>query len=152
LACLVGNCVIITGCGVATNPSEKFQKLLPRAEAGSSDAQYEVGRCYLDGNGVATDVKEAAKWFFRAAERGDFRAEGYLASIYVEGRGAPINLDEAIKWWRLVLQRPEGREWWRKAAEKDDPRAEYFWGITHLFGTDRLPSDPKVGKLWLGKA
>jgi hypothetical protein len=106
IAWLVANCVIMTGCGVVeTDPSDKFQKILSDAKAGNSDAQYEVGRCYLDSNGVAMDEKQAAKWFFRAAERGDFRAQGFLASTCVEGRGVPVDLDEAIKWWRRVLEK-----------------------------------------------
>ena len=37
---------------------------------GDPDAQYHLGRMYLDGEGIAKDPKQAGRWLFTAASKG----------------------------------------------------------------------------------
>lgn len=45
---------------------------------GDADAQYNLGKMYLEGNGVPQDDSEAAKWFRKAAEQGNSKAQKVL--------------------------------------------------------------------------
>jgi TPR repeat protein len=57
---------------------------------GDADAQYELGRLYLDG--TPSDPHQAARWFQLAATKGHCRAEGVLGDMLFQGqpcRGRP---------------------------------------------------------------
>lgn len=62
--------------------------LLKAAEAGSVDAQFEMGRrCELGINDVVENDVEAAKWYRRAAECGHVEAKACLGSLLWLGEG-----------------------------------------------------------------
>ena len=61
------------------------QKLLPLAENGDRDAQFNLGRRYLQGKGIRQDYQTARKWFMRAAEKEDAGAQYNLGNIYENG-------------------------------------------------------------------
>ena len=42
---------------------------------GDADAQFYLGRMYLEGQGVAKEPKLAVKWFYQAATRGQYEAQ-----------------------------------------------------------------------------
>ncbi|WP_292896140.1 MULTISPECIES: tetratricopeptide repeat protein [unclassified Nitratireductor] len=48
------------------------------------EAQYQVGRMFLDGEGVAQSVQQAARWFQLAAEKGHSGAQAMLGHILFE--------------------------------------------------------------------
>jgi TPR repeat protein len=50
---------------------ESLESLRKRAEQGSSDAEFNLGRAYFIGDAVAQDDAEAMRWFRKAAEQGD---------------------------------------------------------------------------------
>jgi hypothetical protein len=58
---------------------------------GDADAQYQLGRLYLDG--TPSDPHQAARWFQLAATKGDCRAEAVLGDMLFQGhhrcRGKP---------------------------------------------------------------
>jgi len=52
-----------------------------RAEAGSDNAQYELGMRYLTGNGVDQDEKIGREWIKKAAKNGNAQASKKLAEL-----------------------------------------------------------------------
>jgi uncharacterized protein len=63
---------------------------------GDADAQYELGRLYLDGN--SSDVHEAARWFLLAATKGQCRAEAALGDILFRGEYVPRQAARGLMW------------------------------------------------------
>jgi TPR repeat protein len=58
--------------------------------------------------------------------------------IYAEGAGTKSNLVLAVKWWR-------------NAARRDDPKAQYNLGSAYLDG-EGVRSNKRLGVSWLQKA
>ena len=59
----------------------------PLAAQGDADAQFNLGRMYLNGKAVPKDDKEAVKWFRRAAVQGHVKAQYSLGWMYSRGEG-----------------------------------------------------------------
>jgi TPR repeat protein len=55
------------------------------ARAGLSEAQYWLGRCYLEARGVPFDPREGVWWLEKAAEQGFVGAQTALAGLYLHG-------------------------------------------------------------------
>ena len=52
---------------------------------GDPDAQYRLGRMYLDGQGTAKDLKQAARWLFAAANKGQYHAQAVFGALLFKG-------------------------------------------------------------------
>ena len=76
--------------------AEGFHQLAYAARGGCIEAQYRVGRCYLEGTGVPQATTEAVRWLQRAAEAGSADAQFYLALLYVRGVIIPTQLSAAL--------------------------------------------------------
>jgi TPR repeat protein len=79
---------------------------------GDADAQYELGRLYLDGN--PTDVHEAARWFLLAATKGQCRAEAALGDILFRGVDVPRQAARGLMWLTLGRDCAGSDEAWVK--------------------------------------
>lgn len=66
---------------------------------GDADAQYELGRLYL--NGAPSDVHEAARWFLKAATQGQCRAQVALGDILFRGLQVPRQAARGLMWLTL---------------------------------------------------
>jgi uncharacterized protein len=66
---------------------------------GDADAQYELGRLYLDG--TPSDPHEAARWFQLAANKGQCRAEAALGDILFQGQYVPRQAARGLMWLTL---------------------------------------------------
>jgi uncharacterized protein len=66
---------------------------------GNADAQYELGRLYL--NGAPSDVHEAARWFLKAATQGQCRAQVALGDILFRGVQVPRQAARGLMWLTL---------------------------------------------------
>ena len=67
-----------------------FQLYARAGRTGLAEAEYRVGRCYLDGVGVPPSRTEGIRWLERAADHGHVEAQSQLAIIYLHGTaGAP---------------------------------------------------------------
>ncbi len=66
---------------------------------GDADAQYELGRLYL--NGSPSDVHEAARWFLKAATQGQCRAQVALGDILFRGQDVPRQAARGLMWLTL---------------------------------------------------
>ena len=73
-------------------------------EQGHSDAQYELGECYLFGNGVVHDSNAAVEWCHKAAKQGHTEAQNTLGRYYENGIGVEENLNKAAKWFRKAAE------------------------------------------------
>ncbi len=97
--------LLFVGCGMLGKPTDvttqdvrraspELQALVPRAQAGETDAQYALGMAYANGTGVRMDAKEAERWLSRAAESGSAPAQYALgAQLQTDRRFA-----EAVPW------------------------------------------------------
>jgi uncharacterized protein len=65
---------------------------------GDADAQYQLGRLYLDGS---TDPRDAAAWFRLAAWNGDCRAEAVLGDMLFRGQHEPRQAARGLMWLTL---------------------------------------------------
>ncbi len=56
---------------------------------GDPDAQYRLGRMYLDGNGGLKEPKQAARWLSLAARKGQYQAQAVLGAMLFKGEYTP---------------------------------------------------------------
>jgi TPR repeat protein len=99
----------------------------PLAEAGSRDAQFNLGLAYENGLGVPADARAAERWYRRAAEQDDRQAQAYLAEMYAQGLGVERNDIEALHWYR-------------RAAERGHAASQYNVGLFYAVGRGIEPS------------
>ncbi len=66
---------------------------------GDADAQYQLGRLYLDG--TPSDPHQAARWFQLAATKGDCRAEAVLGDMLFRGQRVPRQAARGLMWLTL---------------------------------------------------
>lgn len=142
---------------------ELFDEHLQNAEAGETEAQYEVGIMYLKGQGVAQDRKVALQWLEKAsaggyqqatsklvriqeqqekfkqllgeAESGDTKAQYEVAVMYLKGRGIHKDGDKA-------------RHWLGIAADKGDVKAITRLGVINYKGEAGSTDYRKASKLF----
>ncbi len=69
----------------AGKPGPAFQLYARAGRTGLAEAEYRVGRCYLDGVGVPPNRTEGIRWLERAAHHGHVEAQSQLAVIYPHG-------------------------------------------------------------------
>lgn len=100
----------IPGSPVKANASRAHEMFYYAASYfGDPDAQYNVGRMYLDGNGAAKDIRQAARWLNLAAEKGHCYAQAVLGQMLFNGRDG------------LPRQAPLGLSWMLAARQSADP-------------------------------
>ena len=100
----------IRGTPVRPNPSRAHELFHYAASFyGDPDAQYNVGRMYLDGVTGPKDPRQAARWFNLAAEKGHPYAQAILGQLLFNGQGG------------LPRQAPLGLSWMIVARQSCDP-------------------------------
>jgi putative methionine-R-sulfoxide reductase with GAF domain len=75
-------------------------RVLNRADAGDSTAQYEMALRYADGEGVQQNYRDALAWFAKAAANGNDNAQLRLGLGYIEGIGVPHDEHKAVVWFK----------------------------------------------------
>ncbi len=110
--------------------------LLPQAEAGDPEAQYQLASRYRSGLGATRDDDKAAKWMRRAAKQGHSGAQSGLAGMYFQAIGVKRNVQKALFWLR-------------RAGRKGNACAQAVLGDALLFGTNEVPVDPRQAAKWL---
>ena len=99
-----------------------ISKLLPRAEQGNAEAQFDLGYMFSQGKGGAEqDYQLAAIWFTRAAEQGHERAQYNIALMLEKGWGVQRDMEAALFWYQ-------------RAAEKGHPLAQLNIGVMYEYG------------------
>lgn len=56
---------------------------------GDAEAQYQLGRLYLEGNGTLRDPRQAARWLQLAAAKGQCQAQAVLGDMLFQGKVVP---------------------------------------------------------------
>src|SRR5579871_901896 len=71
------------------NVKQAFPLFTRAARAGIAEAEFRVGRCYLEGAGVPHSRTEGARWLERAANQGYVEAQAQLATLSIHGMLSP---------------------------------------------------------------
>jgi TPR repeat protein len=66
------------------------------------DAQYYLGRLYLDGVGAPQDPRTAARWFMLSAQKGQCRAQAMLGAMLFQGDHVPRQAARGLMWLTLA--------------------------------------------------
>jgi uncharacterized protein len=79
---------------------------------GDPDAQYRLGRMYLDGSGGPKEPKQAARWLSLAAHKGQYQAQAILGGMLFKGEYAPRQAARGLMWLTLARDGAPPRETW----------------------------------------
>ncbi len=79
---------------------------------GDADAQYNLGRLYLDGNGSIREPKQAARWLSLAAHKGQYQAQAVLGAMLFKGDAVPRQAARGLMWLTLARDAAPPRETW----------------------------------------
>ena len=96
--------------------------VLKSAEEGNADAQFILGKMYMNGKGVAQDHEKAIHWYRLAAEQGNADSQNNLGLMYDNGWGVAQDDEKAVHWYRL-------------AAEHGSSIGQFNLGSNYLFGS-----------------
>jgi hypothetical protein len=147
---------------------EWFEKAAYQGHAGGQCA---VGVAYLRGKGVPRNLKTALLWLVKAAEQGDARAQWNLGALYAAGsEGLKRDLKLAFQWFHRAADQgfvaamsnlgilyalsglPERAVTeWKKAAQHDDPEAQYNLALAFSKG-EGVESDESQALTFLSRA
>lgn len=154
--------------------TQVHQKLLSLAENGDQDAQYNLGRIYLQGKGTRQDYQAARKWFMRAARKkrmpDPIQSGKYLSKRTRDSTGLQKSLflvQKAAAKFYAPAQYALGKlyssgcgvnqnsykstEWILKAAYNGMPEAQFQIGYRYLTGYG-IQVDKNKAYEWLLKA
>ncbi|MBL4691972.1 MAG: sel1 repeat family protein [Magnetovibrio sp.] len=97
--------------------------LVPKAEAGNSAAQFELGKAYETGVGVPKNIQKAFAWYKKSADKGSSQARFTLGMMYANGKGA-VRQDyfQAAKWFRVA------------ATFNNDAASQFRLGELYFYG------------------
>jgi hypothetical protein len=149
--------------------------LLAKAEAGSAEAQYQLGNMYYLGDGVRRDYSQAEFWFRKAAEQGDPDSQFMLGGLYHFGQGVPQDSAQAFAWimkaakqghgdaeffistcygkgWGVAKDDAQGMAWLRKGAEQGHFNSQFILGRAYDAGDFGVPQDYAEAYFWLDLA
>ncbi|MCW9047256.1 MAG: sel1 repeat family protein, partial [Gammaproteobacteria bacterium] len=84
----------------------------PLAEKGNAEAQFSVGKMYLEQKGQRKDSSEAAEWILKAAKQNHTGAQTLIGQMHLKGVGVKRNFNTAANWFL-------------KAARQKDKEAQY---------------------------
>lgn len=73
----------------AGKPGRAFQLYAHASRTGLAEAEYRIGRCYIEGAGVPPSRIEGVRWLEQAANRGHVDAQSLLAAICLHGGVRP---------------------------------------------------------------
>jgi hypothetical protein len=109
-------------------------RILNRADAGDSIAQYEMALRYADGEGVPQNYRDAMAWFAKAAANGNDNAQWKLGLGYIKGIGVTHDERKAVVWFK-------------RAANHGDIRAQSALSDLYLNGRG-VPRDYVRAYTW----
>jgi uncharacterized protein len=103
---------------------------------GDPDAQYRLGRMYLDGQGTAKDPKQAMRWLFTAASKGQYEAQAVLGAMLFRGQSVPRDAARGLMWLILARDAATPKETWitdlYNAAVKQATEVERNVALVHV--------------------
>lgn len=85
---------------------------------GDPDAQFHLGRLYLNGTGVRRDAKQAVRWFGLAANKGQYEAQATLGRMLFKGENVPRQRPLGLMWLTLASDGSGGQVAWITEARE----------------------------------
>jgi TPR repeat protein len=79
---------------------------------GNADAQYNLGRLYLDGVGAPRDPKNAVRWLGLAAQKGQHQAQAMLGQMLFNGDHLQRQAARGLMWLTLARDGAGPNETW----------------------------------------
>jgi len=79
---------------------------------GDRDAQYNLGRMYLDGSGGLKEPKQAVRWLLVAARKGQYQAQAVLGAMLLKGEYMPRQVPRGLMWLTLARDAATPGETW----------------------------------------
>ena len=79
---------------------------------GDRDAQYRLGRMYLDGQGVSKDAKQGIRWLSLAADKGQYQAQAVLGAFLFKGQNGTRDAERGLMWLMLARKAATPEETW----------------------------------------
>lgn len=79
---------------------------------GDADAQYSLGRLYLDGVGTARDSRQAVRWLSLSANKGQSRAQAVLGNVLFKGDAGPRQAALGLMWLTLARENAGADDGW----------------------------------------
>ena len=79
---------------------------------GDADAQFYIGRMYVQGQGVAKDPKLAARWLGLAANKGQHQAQALLGGMLFKGDAVPRQAARGLMLLTLASDSAPQQETW----------------------------------------
>jgi len=127
----------IPNSGVKPDPAHAREMFWYAASYfGDPDAQYRLGRMYLDGEGIARDPKQARRWLFTAASKGQYEAQAVLGAMLFRGQSVPRDASRGLMWLMLARDAAAPKETWimdlYTAALKQASETERAVALVHL--------------------
>ncbi|HRK25286.1 MAG TPA: tetratricopeptide repeat protein, partial [Beijerinckiaceae bacterium] len=131
----------IPGSPVKANPDRAYEMFHYAASYfGDPDAQYNVGRMYLDGAHGEKDARQAARWFNLAAEKGHPYAQAVLGQILFNGQNG------------VPRQAPLGLSWMLLARDACDPHKDaWIFDMTRKAETAASDDERRMAKTYARK-
>ena len=100
---------------IQLTPMQRFQMTKGKAEAGNSQAQYELALFYLQESEkpVPLDYFEAYNWMLKASMKNHRMAQYHLGRLYENGWGTEKNLESTVQWRRsaALLGCKQSQKW-----------------------------------------
>lgn len=154
---------------------ERVAAYVDAAKAGNDRAQLELGRVYLEAPAGLADAQKAFSLFKRAAEQGNPDALFELGRLYESGRGTDVSYGDAARAYATAIRINNHRksllalgmlhfqgqgvvhsevkaaEYFRAAAERGEPAAQFLMGRIHESGFG-VPRNPIEAYKWYALA
>ena len=86
---------------------------------GDADAQYNLGRMYMEGTATPKDPKLAARWLGLAANKGQYQAQALLGSMLFKGDLVPRQTARGLMWLTLASDAAGPQDTWIKDLHAD---------------------------------
>jgi len=79
------------------------------------DAQYNLGRLYLEGVGGSQDSKQASRWLYASAQKGQVHGQALLGTVLFAGEVVPRQAAWGLMWLTLAKDSaPADHAWVKK--------------------------------------
>jgi uncharacterized protein len=119
------------------DPAQARQKFyLAAVDFGEPNAQYHLGRMYLDGQGGPKDTKSAVRWLNTAAMKGQYDAQAVFGGILFKGQLVTRDAPKGLMFLRLAVDAATPKETWiadqYNAAWKQATEDERATALVHV--------------------
>ncbi|PID99990.1 MAG: hypothetical protein CSA79_05705 [Thiothrix nivea] len=115
----------------------QLQSLQMQADAGDTEAMYQLGLLYQSGRGVSADAHKARQLFDRAARAGNAYAQ-YALALQLRQQNKPSLIQQSVNWQQ-------------KAAQQGYAEAQYGLGLLYANG-QYVAQDLHKARHWLNQA